>query len=136
MLLVVQTLEVILQCCPKEAAALLKPAMAKLLASILGNQEPGLVQASECTCRCCMQYQLRLEALPCFWPPSECPGARPGTSKYALRASAATSDELSLQAQHTTPQLFSPCAMSLLLPAERRPGLPKLTPESMVSLLC
>lgn len=46
MLLVVQTLEVILQCCPKEAAALLETALAKLLASILGNQEPGLVQAN------------------------------------------------------------------------------------------
>ena len=56
MLLVVQTLEVILQCCPKEAAALLKPALAKLLASILGNQELGLVQASKRSCPCCMQY--------------------------------------------------------------------------------
>ena len=55
MLLVVQTLEVILQCYPKEAAALLKPALAKLLASILGNQEPGLVQASERLCPCGMQ---------------------------------------------------------------------------------
>ena len=55
MLLVVQTLEVILQCCPKEAAALLKPALAKLLASILDNQEPALVQASERPCPCGMQ---------------------------------------------------------------------------------
>ncbi len=55
MLLVVQTLEVILQCCPKEAAALLETALAKLLASILGNQEPGLVQASKRPCPCCMQ---------------------------------------------------------------------------------
>ena len=65
MLLVVQTLEVILQCCPEEAAALLKPALAKLLASILGNQEPGLVQASKRTCHRCLQQS---EAPSCLWP--------------------------------------------------------------------
>lgn len=47
MLLLFSTLEIILQCFPKEGPQLLQPALQRLLLLVLGNKESGLTVSSK-----------------------------------------------------------------------------------------